>query len=278
MYEHFKNIERLYGECYVQMPNGIFRDLSDGIKNKEEANIQQISFAYVYLVTISFLYKYAHFVDLDNGTYIQNSDIKQILGYNKTTKTIDKLIKRGGILEDLGLISTTKKYPVYVEYTENKSENLSMREFVTIDMIDKNFSNYKKIKSIVKNKNYEIKEPTFFFQYKEDVGSLYNYERTHKITLKEFINLVFEEDMDNIEILLYFFFKYKCYGLKRNMKSLALYKIILEIGISRDAFYKYLNNLKDRGFVNVSHKGWYVAGKKHNKNIEANEYYFKGIY
>src|SRR6185437_11372928 len=151
MYNHFKNIENMYGKAYVQIPNGIFRDLSRNIKSRNQTNIKQASFEYAYLVTIAFLYKYAHFVDVDNGTYIQNKDIKQLLGYGKTTKTIDKIIKKNGILEQIGLIKTTKDYPISVEYTDEKINDINMREFVTISMLGTDNINYNMVKEIVKN-------------------------------------------------------------------------------------------------------------------------------
>lgn len=275
MYEHFNNIGDLYGDAYVQIPNDMFRELARAVNNKARANIQQISFAYTYIVTVAFLYKYAHFVDVDNGTYIQNSDIKQILGYNKTTKTVDKIIKKDGILEQLGLINTTKEYPVSVEYTDEKINNMHMRDFTTVGMLGEDDVSI--IKSIVKNKNYEVKKPSFLFEYNGDIGTLYNYERTHRITLKEYMKFIYDDELDNTGFLIYAYFKYKCYGLRNNMKSLALYKIVSEIGVSRDTFYTHLNILKKKGYIHVSHKGWRVAGEEHDSNIEANEYYFKGI-
>lgn len=271
MYEHFKNIENLYGEkAYVQIPNGVFRNLSQAI----ETNISQISFAYVYLVTIAFMYKYAHYVDVDNGTYIQNNDIKQILGYGKTTKTIDKVIKKDGILEHLGLIASTKNYPVEVKYTKEKINSVSMREFVTIEMLNTNYPNYNIIKNIVKNRNYEIKEPVFLFEYDGDTGSLYNYNNTHRITIKEFLTFIYNQELNNIDFMLYAFFKYKCYGLKDNTKSLSLFKITSESGIGADSFYRHLNTLKKHGYVNVLHKSWSAVSNEKN---EANEYCFNVI-
>lgn len=278
MYNHFNNIREMYGnKAYVQIPNGIFKDLSQNIKKNNKTSIQQVSFAYTYLVTIAFLYKYAHFVDVDNGTYIQNGDIKELLGYGKTTKTVDKIIKKNGILEQIGLVKTTKDYPVGVEYTDSKINNINIRDFVMVSTLEANNDHYNTIKSIVKNNNYEIKEPTFLFEYDGDIGSLYNYEKTHKITFNEFMLFIYDDELDNIDFLMYSFFKYKCYGLKDNTKSIALYKIVAELGIGRDAFYTHLEKLKERGFVKVIHKGWRIAGEKHDSSIEANEYHFKGI-
>lgn len=276
MYNHFENIEKLYGRAYVQIPNGLFFDLSNNIKTNGKINIKQISFAYSYLVAVAFLYKYAHFVDIDNGTYIQNSDIKQLLGYGKTTKTVDRIIKKNGILEEIGLVKTTSDYPVEVEYTNEKINNINIRDFITISKLGADNINYIMVKEIVKNNNYEIKEPSFLFEYKEDIGSLYNYENTHKITLKEFLFFIGDDNLDNIDFLMYSFFKCKCYGLKDNAKSIALDKIVIEMGIGRDAFYIHLEKLKEYKFIEVHHKGWRVSGKRKN-DMEANDYFFKGI-
>ena len=141
MIGHFENIQYLYGsDAYVQLPNKVFRDLSTSIKNKNgSTNIQQSSFAYAYLVCVAFLYKYARFIDVDNETYLQNTDIKQILGYSKTTKSIDHIIKKDGILEKIGLVETTKSYPVSAEYGEDEYNKFKIREFVTVDTIDDSF-------------------------------------------------------------------------------------------------------------------------------------------
>lgn len=275
MIEHFRNIEYMYGDdSYVQIPNSIFKVLSSSIKNKNgSTNVHQASFAYAYLVCVAFLYKYAHFVDVDNGTYIQNTDIKQVLGYSKTTKSIDAVIKRGGILENMNLIKSTKSYPVSANYTDEEINGLSVRDFTTIEEMDKESSDYKEIRSIVKNRNYEIREPIFLFEYDGDIGTLYDYSNTHRITIKEFITLIYSDKLDNIDFMMYAYFKSKCYKLKNDTKSIPLLSIISEIGMSRDSFYNHLKVLKDCGLVKVKHKDW-VMGRGES---EANEYRFMGL-
>lgn len=277
MYKHFKNIEYLYGDkAYIQMPNGIFRDLSNSIKSRNSTNIQQSSFAYSYLVTLAFLYKYAHFVDVDNETYIQNSDIKQVLGYDKTTKTIDKIIKKNGILEKMELVSTTNDYPVIVNYLDDEVNGVKIRNFITINSMTDEDVNYNLIKSIVKNRNYEIREPTFLFDYNGDIGTLYNYENTHRITIKEFLEIIYNEKFDNIDFMMYSYFKSKCHGLIRNTKAIALYKISLELGIGKDCFYIHLKSLKKAKYIEVNHKCWKSPNCNEEK-MDANEYIFRGV-
>lgn len=280
MREHFEGIRYQDGKAGIRLPNNIFKNLSTHIRNKNGSiNIQQVAFAYTYLITTAFLYKYAHYVNIDNGTYMQNADIKELLGYNRITKTIDKVIKKNGILDNIGLTSTTKDYPIrFVMNPTEEINGIPLREFVTISELDVNDVNYNTIKGIVKNRNYEVKEPLFITTEYDgsDYGTLYNIERTHEITLDEFISFVFDEDLSNIDFLLYGFFKSRCKGYKDNMKAMAVYKIILEIGIDRGTFYDHLEKLKNKKYIAVNHKEWKVKGEKY-RDMEANEYFWKGV-
>lgn len=270
--EHFLNIEKLYGDVGVQIPNSIFRDLSTEINN---TNVQQVAFAYAYLVAIAFLYKYTNFVDVDNGTYIQNADIKELLGYNRTTKSIDYVIKKGGLLDTIGLTETIKNYPIrFVQHPTETINNVPVREYVAIGDIDTNDINYTIIKGIVKNRNYTIKEPLFMTTSYGDreYGTMYSYECTHKIAIYEFLTFI-DGDIDIIDFLMYGYLKSKCKGYKDHMKALSLSKIIKELGMDKSTFYKHIHVLEGKDYVNVNHKGW----KMNKDEIELNDYFWKGV-
>jgi hypothetical protein len=275
MYEHFKNMEHLYGDAYVQLPNGIFNDLSSYIITKSGTNVQQVSFAYAYLVVVALMYKYAHFVDTDSGTYIQNTDIKELLGYNRGTKTINSVIKKGGALDTIGLTETSKNYPIrFVQHPTETINHIPLREYVYIRDIDDTDVNYSTIKKIVKNHNYEIKEPKFLFEYKEENGTLYEYSNTHRITLKEIMAFMYDDNLDNIDFLLFAYFKAKCKGFKGSTRSIPLKFIQADLGIGRDAFYGHIDILKENKFIEVNHKGWVMGSES---ELEGNEYRFKGL-
>lgn len=278
MYTQLKNLEYLYGDdVSVQIPNEIFKTLSLHIKDKKgRTSIQQTSFAYAYLVTVALLYKYAHFVDIDNDTYIQNADIKELLGYSRTTKTVDHIIKKEGVLDQIGLTMTTKDYPIrFTTLDEEKINNIPLREIVTINDIDDTDINYNIIKSIVKNFNYTIKEPTFLFEYNGGNGTLYEYSNTHKVTIKELLTFISNGNLDNIDMYMYFYFKSKCKGLEGDSRALKLKFISNELGIGFDAFYAHLEVLKRIGFLEVEHIGWVMGYVE--VGLEGNEYHFNGI-
>ena len=277
MQKHFDNMKFLYGnDVHVQIPNDIFKELSTHIKNRNgSTNIQQSSFAYSYIVIIAILYKYAHFVDIDNETYMQNADIKELLGYSRTTKSIDAIIKKGGVLDEIGLTTTTKDYPISFDYhATEKINNVAIRQFTTVSELGTGNTLLDSIKRIVKNRNYEIKEPKFSFEYNGFNGTLYDYSNTHKVTLEEVLTFIREENLDNIDFSIYCFLKSKCKGYESDSKAIGLHKIISNLGISKDAFYSHLDKLKLMGFVEVTHKGWVMGA---NKELEANTYHFKGV-
>ncbi|AZU98952.1 hypothetical protein pW2_120 [Bacillus phage pW2] len=273
MIDNFNNIQKLYGDASIQVPNWIFETLAEKLRLRNKYNIKQSSFAYAYVVTVAFLYKYAHFVDLENKSYIQNKDIKQILGYDATTKTIDKVIKKDGILDNIGLTTTTKEYPVSFEYTEEEINEYPIREFITINMLDVDDVNYSRYKEIVKNRNYTVKIPNFLFENDGDIGTLYNYNNTHTITLTEFIQFIYNDNFNNVDFYLYAYFKTKCSRMYKNSRGLSQDIIIKEMGLSKDVLQTHTKILEKNGFIRIDRRTWRVG-----QTIEPNHYTFKGIH
>lgn len=281
MKKHFENIKYLHGNCSVRIPNDIFRNISDEIKRVDgKVNSRHTALAYVYVVTVAFLYKYTHYVDMDNDTYLQNKDIKKLLGYNTTSKTIDKVIKKDGLLDNMGLTRSTRDYPIRF-YTDDheKINNVSLREILTISDIDENDVCYEKIKSIVKNRNYEVKIPTFMDEESvySDYGTFYCFERTHEITITEFIKLIFNDDFDSSAFLAYAYIKSRCKGLKGDNRRITQYKMVIEIGITHTTLDDRLKALEKKGYITVRRKKWKQKNPDARIVMESNEYTWKGI-
>lgn len=270
-----------HGDIGVRIPNDIFFRLSSTIKNKNGSiNIQQVAFSYSYIALNAFLSKYAHYVDITNGVYVQTGDIKQLLGYSRTTKSIDKIIKKNGVLEDMGLIRTSSDYPLFL--TIDKTEKINdtfIHDYVMSSNIDDNEIK-QKLKSIVKNRNYEVKEPTFLFEpYGDnDYGTVYEIKKTHEIMLSELIRFIDDANLDNIDCLIYFYIKSRCKGYQHNKKQMTLYKMIAEIGIDRSSFYSHLKVLKLLGFISVSHASWKPPTAGEDSVMASNEYQWIGIH
>lgn len=257
------------------MPNKIFTDLSHHIKDKKgRTNVQQVSFAYVYLTVICFLYRYTNFVSIDSKTYIQNGDIKQLLGYARKTKTIDHVIKKNGILDSMNLTRTTKDYPLYHSLHKEKVNGMPVIQYTTLN--DDSLEIKGKTSSIVKNRNYEIKEPIFFTESFDgsEYGTYYQIENTHRINIDEILIFLLDDDLDNIDFLLYGYIKSRCKGYKDNSKQISLASIITNVGIDKVTFYKHIKKLKEKKMIDIIHKGWQIDN---GEGFESNEYKWNGV-
>jgi DNA-binding transcriptional ArsR family regulator len=275
LYKHLKNISKNNKDAFIQMPNDIFEKLGTIIKDEcKKVNVKQLSFIYSYLVLNAFLYKYSHYVDIENRTYIQTSDIKQMLGYNKESRDINKFIKNGGILDTYRLTKPSKNYPIasFRDYNE-KVNGIPIYDFVYFDGTDNEFKDMYH-NQIVRNKNYEIKIPLFLFDYNDDVGTLYNYENTHKVELKEFLKIMHRLKLCNIDFMLYMYFKSMCFGFKNNKTSIARKTINKHLNMSIDAFYTHLNVLEENKLMKSNRKGRQFTELDKR---ELNEYIFKKI-
>lgn len=265
MFIHFDNLRSLHNDASVQVPNGLFVDLSRSIKNRRGGtNVGQTSFGYIFLVMNAFMYKYAHYVDIANKTYIQNSDAKEILGYSRTTKSVDRLIKKGGLLEEIGLVESTREFPVHVDIYRDSSGFL-ISDPTTIGMLESDSDIRKEISRVVRNRNYEIREPLFLHEYRGDLGTLLDYSNTHKITIDEFMGLIFNEDLNNTDMMVYFFIKSLAHG--HSKIDISQDRFIRTLGMSTETLYKSLDSLKRNCVVDVDHQGWSTSG-----NYSSNRY------
>lgn len=270
-----------YGdEASVQIPNELFLILVDGIKNKgEKSNVQQVAFGYSYTALISILYKYPFFLDVENGCYIQNGDIKEFLGYSRTTKTINRIIKRNGLLDEIGVTTTTKDYPLFFTSSPDETINdIPIKDYYGFaDLSDE--GEIERLgglaKGIIQNRNYEVKKPNFLLEPfgEREYGSLYDYSNTHTITVKEILYFFTHEYLNVIDFMIYAYLKSKCKGMPQNKKKIPLRRIIAEVGTDEKTLYVYFKRLKDVGVVRVDHRGW----KALEGDSEANTYHWKGI-
>lgn len=270
-----------YGDdASVQIPNELFSVLADGIKNRgEKSNVQQVAFGYSYTALISTLYKYPFFLDVENECYIQNGDIKEFLGYSRTTKSINRIIKKNGILDEIGITTTTKDYPLFfLTSTDEEINDIPVRDYYCLsDLSSTEEINHLSglAKNIIQNRNYVVKKPTFLLEaYGErEYGCLYDYSNTHTVTAKELIFFFTHEHLNVIDFVVYCYLKSKCKGMPQNKKKIPLRRITSEIGTDEKTLYVYLKRLKDVGIVKVDHRGW----KATEGDSEANTYHWIGI-
>ncbi|MFV2046876.1 hypothetical protein CJ195_21860 [Bacillus sp. UMB0899] len=267
-------------ESNVYMPNEIFEDLQNYIKNTPH-----IAFAYSYYYLITWLYRYCKF-SLNNG--ISNSTIKEILGYSADTRSINYLIKKNGLLDQIEYTSTTRDFPVWWNADQIKYEEL---EFTLVNEVDnvkdengeiKKPRNYSYEYSIEKTyrdsvpKNFTIKYPEKAFARFEDEegkceeGTFYKIEYTHNIPFEVFMYCMSNDDIGCTGFYLYAFLKHKndIYG----DYDISLEDLAIETGIADRTLDKYLGMLKSYKMIDFTiNQEFFAIGLKKEDRM-ANTY------
>lgn len=238
---------------YIYVPNEIFDDLKDQLNG-----ISHTAFAYAYYYYIDYLYRYSKFSE-ERKT---QSDIKQALGYSPKEKRVDYIIKKDGILDNMGYTQTTKDYPLSFMYDDN-----NMIQFKTIEEVKAENG----LKSILSQRNYKVKRPIKSFNrtdesYNESIldGTYYEMDRTHKITYKVFEQMMQNDELGVVGFYIYGYFKHKSdiYG----SYQCSYERLLDELNVkSNQTLSKYIKNLEQAKYIRVQRIN-------HPQNREANLY------
>jgi hypothetical protein len=191
------------------------------------------AFAYTYYYLICWLYRYAKYGELN----IDVKMIKEILGYNPTNKKLDYLIKKGGVLDEIGLTETSTDYPLVWTFIDGDLEFTMLSDFD--DEIRKMYLKQK-------GKNYKVKVPVKALSRNEENGTFYDIGYTHEVTFDLFANCM-EGDLGCSGFYLYGYLKYRCD--KFGEYSCPLDRLGEEIGMSKNTVDKYLTILCQEGLV-----------------------------
>ncbi|MBP1967999.1 hypothetical protein J2Z83_000091 [Virgibacillus natechei] len=243
------------------MPNEIFEDLQTNLSKSPH-----ITFAYSYYYLISWLYRNAKY-----GTQsIDVATIKQLLGYSPTTKTINHIIKNGGVLDLLGYTETTSNYPIAWGMDEYNDP-----EFFLID--DADYFMKKEIRMENGNRftaKYPIKHLHINQEDYEDemkTGVFYDVSNTHMIDFETFIHCMSIEKLGVTGFYLYGFLKNKnqIYG---EGYDVPLPKLCEETQLSYQSLVSYLDALRKYNLIDVVHNQDYYAPGLEDEYRKANTY------
>src|SRR5699024_402737 len=172
MKELIKKLNYNNKESKVFMPNEIFGDLQE--KVDKEVHIP-FSYSYIYLCT--WLYRHAkHF----NPDIYTNKTLKEILGLFSNSQAINYLIKKNGLLDEIGYLESVRDFPISWEIVDGE---------LHFDM----YSEYPEFPAKMSNRFF-LKKPVFAFE-RVDLddsdyimeGTFYNITNTHMIPFEVFL-------------------------------------------------------------------------------------------
>ena len=243
-------------ECRVQMPNEIF----DDIGKMEFKTIERKAFLYSYYYLLLWLYRYAKYGSIK----ITVKDIKEILGYSRKYDVLDYIIKKDGMLDQLGYTESTTDFPVTWEFENGL-------EFTYFSDMDKDTR-----KIVSRGSNYKIKVPVKGLHRTQESriegiedGVFYEIENTHRIDFDVFAECI--EKVGCKGFYVYGYLKYNCDKFTNYRISLIL--LAREIGVHKDVLCDIVKSLVNIGLVHCYYNGYTVYDSKDNKYAKsANTY------
>jgi hypothetical protein len=154
---------------------------------------------------------------------------------------LDYLIKKGGLLDEIGLTETITNYPLLWTFEDGDLEFTMLNDFD---------EDIRKLYQKQKGKNYKIKVPVKGLTRNGENGTFYDIYYTHEMTFDLFAACM-ESDLGCSGFYLYGYLKYRCNKFGEYNSSIE--RLGEEIGMSKNTVDKYLGILCREGLI--SYKG-----------------------
>lgn len=224
-------------ESNLYIPNEIFDDLkSSGLKGSSH-----IAFAYSYYYLISWLYRYCKYENVN----VKVEDIKGILGYSPSNRDVNYIIKKNGILDQMGYTISSTDYPYLWDWNDGDIE------FSMVSELD---NDTRQLMQNDKGRNYKIKIPIKgLWRSRESEtdgcydGTFYEIENTHEVKFEEFAKCM-NSEIGVIGFYLYAFIKSRCQWHDGKYNS-STERIAEDSGLSVATVERYIGKLLMNGMI-----------------------------
>lgn len=237
------------------MPNEVFEDFRAAILPS-----RHIAFSYCYYYYCSYLYRYCKYVTSHNGRVTQK-DIKKALGYSANNLTVDYIIKKNGILDQIGYTETVSDYPLLWSFEESSGE----LEFYTIDDL-KDDPSYSDINS----RNYKIKYPVKAFKRSKNdslnTGTFFDIANTHGIEFSIFQSVINNRLLGSVGMYLYAYLKYKITAHNGSYQA-SQFMLQDATGVGTTTLKQMLKRLEAEGLLYITHKNFDLYSEERQGNI-----------
>lgn len=223
------------------MPNEIFTDLKGSISSGKH-----VAFAYTYYCYIDLLYRYCMY---HSDRTMTQAEIKADLGISQTEKRLDYIIKKGGILEQMGYIETITDYPLSWNLDEGYLQFETQKEYKQKNKLSDI--------TIISQNTTKVKYPVKSFHRTDESrqerlldGTYYELPWTHEITYENLRSIVSDPELGYMGFYIYGYIKSKN-GLAKRGYQISARQAKDELGISKNTFLKYAKKLEERKYLLV---------------------------
>lgn len=264
----------------VYMPNTIFDDLQKANTTSTQLNWQQQAFSYAYYYLTSYLYRNCVHAKVEDINTVNLTAIKRNL-MGMGGNTLNFIIKKDGVLDQLGYTFTTNDIPIYAEFdkdtkrfkgfdtlskvkarTGSRSDALNyIPPKFQIKMPLKGFyshlpTSYSDLLELAKTDN-EAKEMLEYYD-----GHFYDVVTTHKIQIETFIACMANPVLSYKGFYLYGFYRMQSDRHKHGYK-ITIENLLKVMRIDRKTLQKYNTELEKMNLIKkinkLHHPSTYIA-------------------
>ncbi|HDX9638997.1 TPA: hypothetical protein ACGXMH_001320 [Bacillus mobilis] len=265
--EYYEILSVTERERYVMMPNEFFDEI-DVLKKKIDLtkDSKHISFAFSYLYLVTHLYRYAKFHDNTDFEFTEQ-ELKKLLTLSPNSfgkNSVNKITRRGGILEELGYIEKVKDYPISYDYDPEEKEFVFSYLSDIIADLGENASKYFNVNS----KNRRVNLPVKMFEdrvlkalNRECAGTLYDITHTTRVDIRVLIYCMIRGELGIEAFYLYSFIKYKN-GYHGGLWRRAIQDIIQDTGLSKKVVQARLKEMEQHGMLHCTHEKFVVGADR----------------
>lgn len=286
----------LKNESKLAMPNELFTKLLE-LKEDKTIKSNHAPFIYSYLYLNAYLYRYSIY-----ETYVPStSDIKEMLGMSKGTKTVDYIIKKDGLLDKLGLTYSTKDYPIHTMWVDEDGNKLERPQFNMLkeesNKINELFhGDLDEIQVAFGAKSYELayrkkhnllnnqycKLPVFAFyrdvddffetetiDYLSVDGTFYESNNTTIIPFEVFQFCMENEDLGVTAFYIYAYLKHKG-DLHQNGYDASHKRLSKELGLSEKTIQTYRNAMRSHNMIHLKHNMTHYSPNVEDRKVSTN--------
>ncbi|MFC0471884.1 hypothetical protein ACFFHM_15615 [Halalkalibacter kiskunsagensis] len=259
-----RNLQFNEREVTVPLPNSIFEMLATNEKLLE-AKAPHTAVAYTYIFIVTWLYRFAKYGTLEHEECDVKA-IKKILGYSSITKDLDYIVKKNGVLEQIGLIKTVSFKQAPISWHWDKENNV-FDGFTTYDEEQsERFPEdiqWLKDRGIIETtiRNKKIKYPIFAVDDLEEevYGTFWNPDNTHMIPFKVFLKCMTNEKLGCTAFMIYGYLHSRC-GMNGGSIGVSIETISARTGIRESSRDRALDALKKYNLIKC-HAEDFIVGK-----------------
>lgn len=249
-------------ESFVNMDLSIFDSLNELESNGSIKSTSNKVFTFGYLWLVSYLWKYSKYGEMEYTA----KDIKLILGVSPIEKRIDYLIKQNGLLDNIGMLETTRDFPIYTNFSKSEGIQISSLSGLADDLRESFLQNC--------NSRYTCKKPLFQYERENKVGLMFSRDDVLPISLLEFTRIVLSDELGLEAFYVYAYLKLRCKLRGYTSVGIMMYELSEAIGFRERKLSSIIQNLEMVGLVDVTRE--YIHNESKTKIIgQHNRYTIK---